>query len=111
MRSVHGEPESGAKALELLAKDARANIEERAARASAAAGRPVHPGEMLAPSRFSLAFEPVEYRAETRGRWSRVTILGANPSVEHAEVQCEREPEGWRVLFELPPLPLIERSR
>lgn len=111
MRAVHGETEDGLRAIELLAADARANLSERAARASAAAGRPVSPGEMLAPSRLSLAFEPVEYRAETRGRWSRVTILGANPAVERAEVQCQREAEGWRVLLELPPLPLIERSR
>lgn len=111
MRAVHGDPEKGLLALELLGKEARANLEERAARASAAAGRPVSPGEMLAPSRLSLAFEPVEYRAENRGRWSRVTVLGANPAVERVEVRCELEAEGWRVQLDLPPLPLIERSR
>lgn len=111
MRAVHGQVENGTQALELLAHDARKNVEERAERASAATGRPVEPGEMLAPSRFSLAFEPVEYRAETRGRFSRVTILGANPAVERVQVQCEHEAEGWRVMLDLPPLPLIERAR
>lgn len=109
MRAVHGDPAKAALVLELLAKDARANLEGRAARASAATGRPVAPGEMLAPSRFSLAFEPTEYRAEVRGKWSRVTILGANAAQEHVEVQCAREDGGWRVVLDPPPLPLIEK--
>jgi hypothetical protein len=109
MRAVHGDPDKAELAVRLLTQEARANLEERAARASAAAGRPVSPGEMLAPSRFSLEFEPVDYRTETRGRWSRVTVLGANPAEERAVVHCFREEQGWRVAIEPPPLPLIEQ--
>jgi hypothetical protein len=109
MRAVHGDPAKALSALELLAKGARTNLEERAARASAAAGRPVTPEEMLAPSRFSLVFEPVEYRAETRGKWSRVTVYGANAGQERFEVTCALEEQGWRVVVDPPPLPLIER--
>ena len=108
MRAVHGDPERGNAALELVSKDVAENLRERAERASAAAGRPVTPAEMLAPSRFSLEFEPVEYRAEIRGRWSRVLVTGANPQVEIAEVHCYLEGEAWRVVLDLPPLPPIQ---
>lgn len=108
MRAVHGDPERGNLALELVSKDAAENLRERAERASAAAGRPVTPAEMLAPSRFSLQFEPVDYRAEIRGRWSRVLVTGANPKVEVAEVHCYLEGESWRVVLDLPPLPPIQ---
>lgn len=108
MRAVHGVPERGRLAFELLWSKARENLEERAARASAASGRPVTASEMLVPSRFSLAFEPVDYRAEIKGHWSRVAVIGRNPQEQLVEIDCYREEEGWRVVLDLPPLPPIQ---
>lgn len=108
MRGVHGSPERGRLALDLVWSEARAALEERAARATAAAGRSVLPEEMLVPSRFSLRFEPRRMTAATKGNWSRVTILGDNPS-EIAEVHCVQEDGRWRVVLDLPPVAPIQR--
>jgi hypothetical protein len=108
MRSVHGDRERGRRAFELLWRSGRQNLEERARRATAASGRAVAPEEMLVPSRFSLRFEPRRMSSETRGDWSRVTLLGDLPS-EVAEVHCVREEGQWRVVVDLPSLSAIEK--
>lgn len=108
LHAVHGDPARGASALELLAADARENLEQRAARASAASGRRVTAAEMLVPSRFSVRFEPKRFSTEIRGRYSRVTILGDDPTRDLVEVQCTLEDRKWRVMLQLPPLPPIE---
>lgn len=108
MQSVHGDPVLGKAAYELLATSSKENLVERARRASAASGRPVSPEEMVAPSRFSLRFEPEEFQAEVQGRFARVTVTGQDPSRELVEVRCVREQEGWRVILDLPPPPPIE---
>jgi hypothetical protein len=107
MRGVHGDPERGLRALNLVWAEGRKAIEERAERATAAAGRTVRPEAMLAPSRFSLRFEPQRVSVETRGDWSRVTLFGASPS-EVVEVPCVREDGAWRVVIDFPALPPIE---
>jgi hypothetical protein len=108
MKGVHGDPERGRLAYELLWAEGREALAERARRATAAAGRPIGPEEMLVPSRFSLAFEPRRVTAETKGKWSRVTVIGSNPN-EVAEVSCVNEDGHWRVAVEFPPLPTIEQ--
>lgn len=110
MRSVHGDPERGRRALELLSRDSKANLVERAERATAAAGRAVQPEEMLVPSRFALRFEPHRYSSEVRGDYSRVTVLGDLPN-EVAEVHCIREEGHWRVVLDWPALPIIEKRQ
>ncbi len=107
MRGVHGDPERGRLAVELLWRDGREALRERAERATAAAGRPVEAADMLVPSRFSVRFEPTRSEVETKGDWARVTLFGANSS-EVAEVACVREDGHWRVALALPPLPPIE---
>lgn len=109
LKSVHGDPALGRAALELLWATGRKNLEERASRASAAAGRPVLPEEMLAPSRFSLNFEPKTFSAEIKGRHSRVTVTGEDVVKELAEVHCIKENGGWRVIVHLPELPPIDQ--
>ena len=108
LQSVHGDGELGRAAVELLWEGARKNLEERAERASAASGRPVRPEEMLAPSRFSLRFDPRTYTPEIKGRYARVTVTGEDPGRELAEVHCVKENGKWRVVIDLPPLPPIE---
>ncbi len=108
MQSVHGDPKLGAAAYELLWSGAKENLEERARRASAASGRPVKPEEMLVPSRFSLRFEPKTFTPEIKGRFSRVTVTGEEPSKQLVEVRCVKEEGKWRVMLELPPPPPIE---
>src|SRR3954462_4270897 len=64
MQRVHGDASKSRAAYELLAAPARANLEERARRASATSGRSVAPEEMLAPSRFFLSFQPRSWNTE-----------------------------------------------
>jgi hypothetical protein len=107
MQGVHGDPKSGLLAIELLAKEPHENLSERARRATAAAGRPVTPGEMLVPSVFNLAFVPRSYTAEVRGDYARITVLGPSPT-DRAEVHCVKEEGHWRVHLDLPALPPIQ---
>ena len=107
MASVHGEAEYSEAAFELLAPAAQANLEERAARATAVAGRYVAPHEMLVPSRFNLAFRPVEFSAEITGQWAIVTVTGETEQ-ETASIRCEIVDGGWKIVIDLPPLPPIK---
>lgn len=107
MRAVHGDPRKAQQAVELLWDGARENLEERARRATAAAGQPVTPGEMLVPSMFALNFEPRTFTEELRGDYARVTVLGRLPT-EVAEVHCVRERGHWHVMVELPALAPIQ---
>ncbi len=111
MRAVHGDPERGLRAFELLAESSRANLVERAERASAVTGRPVGPQEMLVPSRFALAFEPSRFSAELRGDHARVTITGEDSERQSTEALCRREEGHWRIELPLPELPPIQRRR
>lgn len=108
MSRIHGHPEDAAHAHELLAADAKKNLQERARRASAATGRKMTPESMLAPSRFSLRFNPRTMRSRVAGDRAVVEVIGSNPQ-EHAEVACVLEEGRWRVDLVLPPLPAIEK--
>ena len=82
---------------DLLGPVSRANLSERARRASQLQGRQVEPWEMLAPGLFGVAFRPKAMRSTVVGDRAIVDVFGEDPQGEHATVSCAREPGGWRV--------------
>lgn len=108
MQRIHGDPERSLAAYELMSKSTRANLADRAKRASAAAGRVVRPEEMLAPSRFFMDF-PVTRWSSQRGKdWALVSLDGEGPGA-HREIRCRLEKGEWRVVIELPRLPPVQK--
>jgi hypothetical protein len=110
MRSVHGEGTTARSAHDLLWGEGKNNLAERAKRATAVSDRKVAPEEMLAPSHFTLRFEPKRYSARVEGNWAVVRVTGSDPG-ERAEVKCVQEDGRWRVVLELPAPPPISRRQ
>jgi hypothetical protein len=102
MEESRDDPMASREAFLLLGPATRANLEERALRASQAQGRRAEAYEMLAPGMFGLKFRPKTKRASIVGDQATVEVVGADPSTEHASVRCVRESAGWRVEPELP---------
>lgn len=109
MQRVQGDSESARAAYELLSTAAKANLEERARRATAATGRKMEPEQMIVPARFALRFVPRQFVAHVAADRAIVEAVGVNPDSERASVPCVRESGVWRVDLVLPPLPPIER--
>jgi hypothetical protein len=105
---VPGDPTAAREASHLLWRAAPRAPPARAKRASAVAGREVAPPSMLAPSRFSLSFDPKRYSARIDGDWAVVTVVGEAPSQRH-DVKCVREDGHWRVVLVIPALSPIQR--
>lgn len=98
-------------AYALLGPKARANLEERAARASRVQGRTVEPHEMLAEGRFGLRFRPKTMTASIQGVDAVVEVRGGSPETERATVRCHLEGNGWRIEPGLPEIaPLLRRE-
>lgn len=107
MQKNHGDPKVANQVYNLLWQPARKNLEERARRASALSGRPVHPSEMIVPSWFTLRITDAPAKTRVEPPWAEVTF-GDTPSAPRARLFLE---EGhYRVALELPALPPI-RSR
>ena len=88
-------------AYALLGPRARANLKERAERASRGQGRRYEPHEMLAEGRFGLRFRPKVMTTRIEGDDAWVEVKGDGPD-EHATVKCTREDGAWRIEPELP---------
>ncbi len=101
MESGAEDPHSMREAYQLLGPHARANLKERADRASKGQGRRYEPYEMLAEGRFGLKFRPKTMIAKVEGEDAFVEVRGDGPE-ERATVHCVREAPAWRVEPELP---------
>jgi hypothetical protein len=94
---------------ELLSASTKANLIERARRASTTSGREVPPEEMLAPGRFSLRFEPRKMLTRVSEDRAVVDVVGIDPETDRAEVPCVLEDGRWRIEIPLPPLTPMDR--
>ena len=97
MESSADDPTAMRRVYDLLGPASRANLNERARRASQLQGRQVQPWDMLAAGLFGVAFRPKALRATVVGDRATVDVFGEDPQGEHASVSCIREPGGWRV--------------
>jgi hypothetical protein len=114
MEAAEDDPKEAREAFRLLGPAARANLAERAQRASQTEGQRTEPFELVAQGFFGLNFRP-----ELDAKSTKVTIVGDRGTVEvtgdrgaeHASVACVREGSAWRVEPDLPPLtPLSMRG-
>ena len=101
METAEGDVRAMREAYQLLGPKARANLKDRAERASRGQGRRFEPHEMLAEGRFGLRFRPKTMTAKIEGDDARVDVRGDGPD-ELATVHCTREGGAWRVEPELP---------
>lgn len=101
MESAADDSRAMKEAYALLGPRARANLKERADRASRGQGRRYEPHEMLAEGRFGLRFRPKTMTARTEGDEAWVEVKGDGPE-EHATVKCVREAALWRIEPDLP---------
>jgi hypothetical protein len=88
-------------AYDLLGPRAKANLTERADRASRGQGRRYEPYEMLAEGRFGLRFRPRTMTARIEGDSASVDVAGEGVD-EHARVHCTKEGAAWRIEPDLP---------
>jgi hypothetical protein len=101
METAEGDARAMREAYQLMGPRARANLKERAERASRGQGRRYEAYEMLAEGRFGLRFRPRAMTARTSGDEALVDVRGEGPD-EHATVKCTREAGAWRIEPELP---------
>ena len=87
-------------AYDLLGPAARANLAERARRATFLPGQTVQPYEVLVG--FGLAFRPKAMRPAIVGNRATVEVFGADPQNERASIICVKQGAVWRIEPALP---------
>jgi hypothetical protein len=120
MEATNEDPRAIRSAYALLGPAARANLEERAKRATQVEGHRVEPWDMIAEGRFGLKFRPKTMVSRVNGDAASVEVTGDEPLTEHALVHCVREPSDgasgesdrrralvWHVEPDLPPVPSL----
>lgn len=93
-------------AYRLLDAAARTDLAARASRAETLSGREFEPWEMLSQGRFRLRFAPAPrggMKAEVEGDAATVVVTAADGK-PRARVPMLREPDGWKVRLDLPPM-------
>jgi hypothetical protein len=108
MESTADDPTAMKEAYALLGPHARANLKERAERASRGQGKRFEPHDMLAEARFGLRFRTRSMATRIEGDEATVEVMGESPD-ERATVKCVRENGGWRVELDLPDVNKPER--
>jgi len=103
MEDSQDDPKEAREAFRLLGPTARANLADRATRASQTEGRRTEPYELVAAGFFGLKFRPQSMKATVVGDRAMVDVTG-DRGAERASVVCVREGSAWRVEPELPPL-------
>ena len=106
MEHLRQDPANARAAFDLLSASARANLKDRARRASAATGQQMAPESMLVPSRFQLRFPVRSMTAHVAGKRAIVEVKGAH---QRADVPCVKEHGKWRVDLMIPALPAVEK--
>lgn len=101
METAESDPRAMKEAYGLMGPKARANLKERAERASKGQGRRYEPYEMLAEGRFGLRFRPRTMTAHVDGDSAVVDVNGEGEG-ERARVSCTREAQLWRIEPEIP---------
>jgi hypothetical protein len=94
---------------ELMSSSTKANLIERARRASTTSGREVSPEEMIAPGLFLLRFEPRRMLTRFGDEGAIVDVVGIDPEKDRAEVPCVLEDDRWRIEIRLPQLAPMDR--
>ena len=102
------DPHAVREAYALLGPAARANLDERAQRATRVLGRRIEAHEMLAEGHFGLAFRPRAIASRAEGDHATVEVRG-NVATELALVACVKEGAAWRVEPVLPPVASLTR--
>jgi hypothetical protein len=101
METAESDPRAMKEAYGLMGPHARANLKERAERASKGQGRRYEPYEMLAEGRFGLRFRPRKITTRIEGEDAVVDVSGEGEG-ERAQVKCTREAQLWRIEPEIP---------
>ncbi|MEO7109765.1 MAG: hypothetical protein ABI183_04965 [Polyangiaceae bacterium] len=110
MEASTDDPHAAHDAFLLLGPRARANLEERATRASKMQGRQETAEQMLAQGRFGLKFRPKSMTTVIHGTDAIVDVVGSDAVNEHAAVQCDQENGAWRIEPDLPEIAQLRRQ-
>jgi hypothetical protein len=110
METSTDDPRASHDAYLLLGPRARANLEERADRASKMQGRQATAEQMLAQGRFGLKFRPKSMTSSIHGTDATVDVVGSDAANEHAVVQCDQENGAWKIEPDLPEVAQLHRQ-
>jgi hypothetical protein len=110
MEASTDDPRASHDAYLLLGPRARANLEERASRASKMQGRQATAEQMLAQGRFGLRFRPKSMTTAIHGNDATVDVVGSDAVSEHAVVQCDQENGAWKIEPDLPEIVQLRRQ-
>lgn len=104
MAETADDPTARARAYQLLSREARGALSERAREATAVSGRTFAGYEMIVEARYRLRFRPRDvggFREQIDGDRAIVTVLGVRGG-DRAHVPMVREGRSWKVHLDVP---------